>query len=516
VAATSAFFALALAPALAVGQAAKPLDITAPVKSGSQCAPCHARIAESKRPGVIFSHASHLLLSCEACHWTAPHQAGGKTIRPPMESCFNCHGVRHGQRGEVAVSRCAACHTPAFNLRPATHSKTWKGLPHAKRAKQGENSCLMCHDPVTFCDECHDRVKPGLPRSQSDYEPVWRLEPRKPIAKILPDGPTTIGQCVHCHPDLDNFTPGRVIFAHAEHLRRSFACEACHTGFGHGPEETYRPTMPSCYACHALTHASAGTVATGKCEACHPKGFALKPPDHTPEFVAKTHRAAADKDAASCAMCHDPSFCTACHQGKPARPGGPARPKVIPADHRKVEFRKSHGGTYLAQQGACGSCHDSSSCERCHKTPMPHPADWTSSHALAKMDTTDCGVCHTDRSRCQECHHGGLRGAELKLENCVRCHPLMDTPTPSKIKNKGLAEHAVHFIVKEKKGAYYRCEECHIGFSAAAHTRSGQLTKGHDLRLCYECHGALDYQNRTIAPYPGNTLCLRCHSDLNL
>ena len=38
---------------------------------------------------------------------------------------------------------------------------------------------------------------------------------------------------------------------------------------------------------------------------------------------------------------------------------------------------------------------------------------------------------------------------------------------------------------------------------------------GHDLRLCYDCHGALDVNNVQIAPYPGNTLCYRCHQNRN-
>ena len=40
--------------------------------------------------------------------------------------------------------------------------------------------------------------------------------------------------------------------------------------------------------------------------------------------------------------------------------------------------------------------------------------------------------------------------------------------------------------------------------------------QGHDLRLCYQCHGQLDYNNKLIAPYTGSTLCLRCHQNLKL
>jgi hypothetical protein len=195
---------------------------------------------------------------------------------------------------------------------------------------------------------------------------------------------------------------------------------------------------------------------------------------------------------------------------------------VIPAGHRLASFRTTHGKDFLAQKGACGSCHESASCEACHVTPMPHPADWATTHPLAKdMVVSDCNVCHTDRKACQECHHRNLHGAELILKNCVKCHPVMATVPATTIKPSGMAEHAVHFIVAKKQGQPYRCERCHIGADfttiavASGANQTGQANKGHDLRSCYDCHGALDYQNVQIAPYPGATLCMRCHTNLN-
>jgi hypothetical protein len=278
--------------------------------------------------------------------------------------------------------------------------------------------------------------------------------------------------------------------------------------------------MPACYQCHGLTHASLGLVATEKCSDCHPKSFPLVPADHTKEFIASTHKDKANEALESCAMCHAPTFCVSCHQGKPKAAGGPARPQVVPAEHKKPAFRTTHGKDFLAQKGACGSCHESSSCEACHSTPMPHPADWTSNHALATdMNAQDCKVCHTNRQTCQECHHRNLRGQTLVLANCVKCHPIMATVPATDIKTSGLAEHAVHFLVAEKKGKPYKCEQCHVGFGFAAVQAAGtksNVSTAHDLSACYDCHGALDYNSVLIAPYPGYSLCIRCHSNLNL
>jgi hypothetical protein len=512
---SAAMSASAAGPAVPIA----PGDVNATVKSGAQCAPCHARIAEARKPGIIFSHGAHLLISCDACHWAPPHQ-GGTTLGPTMDSCFNCHGVPHGDK-PLARGDCAACHPKTFNFRPITHLKDWKAKPHADRAKQGENRCLMCHDPKAFCDDCHVKQGLSVKPTQTTYRTLLPNKPARPKVLIYPQGQTSMGQCVKCHPDLDAFLPGRVIFAHGQHLDKAFRCESCHKTFGHGPGATYRPDMPTCYACHGLVHAARAMVATVECSACHPKDFKLVPADHTPAFIAKDHKEGAAKQPEMCGMCHEPSFCTACHQGRPKKPGGPARPKIIPADHTKRDFLFQHGKTYLKQGGACASCHEGTTCAKCHKTPVPHPPDWTASHALAiGLDAADCNVCHSDRSKCQGCHHQTLRGTELLLENCVRCHPVMRTKPATAIQSKGLAEHAVHFDVSKKKGSRfgkpYRCEDCHVGFGTTSIEHGSALTGGHDLRLCYDCHGALDYRNVIIAPYPGNELCYRCHTNLNL
>lgn len=489
-----------------------PVDLNAPVKSGTQCAPCHATIGESRKPGIIFSHGSHLLVSCDGCHWEPPHRGGG-SLGPTMESCFNCHGVAHGAK-PVARGDCAACHPSTFVLRPVTHVEDWKGKPHADRAKAGENACLLCHDPQGFCDKCHETEAPEAEPTQVAYQPIMRVAPERPALLVYPDGQSSMGQCAKCHPDIDDFLPGRVIFAHGQHLDKAFRCEVCHKRFAHDAERTYRPDMPTCYACHGLAHATKTAVATEDCLACHPPEFELKPADHTAEFAAKDHKVGFQQQPEMCAMCHQPAFCTNCHLGNPARPGGPERPRIIPAAHKAKTFRSDHGRDYLKEQSTCAACHDSSTCVKCHKTPVPHPADFSVSHALATgLDAKDCNVCHVDRSKCQQCHHEALRGAELIEENCVRCHPEMRTKPATKIKIKGIAEHAVHFIVPETKGKPYRCEECHVGFTSTAASRMVSLRLGHDLRLCYDCHGALDYRRILIAKYPGTELCLRCHTE---
>ena len=512
--------AFAFGAATTIGQPTEPIDLTGDVEAAN-CLPCHVRIAEARKPGIIFQHGYHLMVSCTACHYRAAHE-DGKTYSPPMATCFNCHGIQHGPQGELASSKCEDCHTKSFKLRPSTHTKDWAKKPHAERGKAGVNDCMMCHDAPKDCDGCHTEKGLKIGAMPKGYETLMPVKPKRAVVKVYPDKPTTMGQCIYCHPDVDDFMPGTVIFEHAEHLRRNYQCTVCHPKFGHDQiGGVQRPDMLSCYRCHGLTHAASGLVATEECGACHPKDFELKPSDHTKKFEAGEHGKRASDDGAYCAMCHKPDFCVECHMGRKVGDDGKRSRKVIPATHKKAEWTGTHGGLFLAQKGSCASCHDSASCKLCHQTPMPHPADWVKGHAAQKGKLEDdCNVCHVDRDKCQGCHHNSVARAELIAKNCTPCHDEMKKKPAVDIKHKAFAEHAVHFDVAKKKGKPYKCYECHVGFgtsdaSGGDHAESLKEA-AHDLRLCYGCHGALDPFNVTIAPWSGAELCRRCHSDLNI
>lgn len=512
----AAAFLLSIEPPTAETQPYQVIELTGQIEA-SKCAPCHLRIAEAKVPGLIFTHGNHLMIGCFACHYSEPHK-GGATRRPPMESCFNCHGITHGQQGELATQACEDCHTSNFVLRPRDHTEDWAGKPHAEGPRRiGDvNRCMMCHTGESDCDACHKEQDVDVEDMPNEYVPILVVQPQRPAVMVFPQERVTMGQCVYCHPDVDDFMPGALIFEHADHLRRNYECEVCHVEFPHSNEQIDIPTMEGCYRCHGLTHASEGLVAREECEACHPPEFELRPENHTDAFIAGTHKERALADGAYCAMCHVESFCIECHQGRRLGPDGQPMEPVIPDDHYEVSWiRGDHGGRYMQQEGMCGSCHESEGCSRCHQTPMPHPVDWLENHG-EKTAIDDCKVCHTDRSRCQSCHHDTVLRGELIAENCTPCHDEMDVEPATDIRHKGFAEHAVHFNVVELKGEAYKCYDCHVFFGTTVDALAAEKTTAHDLRLCYECHGALDYRNVLIAPYTGKALCVLCHSDLNI
>ncbi len=495
-----------------------PLDLTAPVEARN-CTPCHPVIGAARTPGIIFTHAAHLMIECSACHFTNAHE-DGRTSTPPMSACFSCHGLEHGPVGRLASGECRDCHTKDFDLRPRDHVKDWKGAPHARSSKSsGVNRCLMCHDAPADCDACHVAEGVEVGPMPTMYLPVVPVRQDLPSVLIDVDAGTSMGQCAFCHPRINGYASDRLIFTHDDHLKRAYRCTVCHERFPHRPDGTTdRNTMQACYRCHGLVHAANGQVAPEDCDACHPKDFELMPADHTVPFRVGKHRDRASKDASYCSMCHRSGFCVKCHNGGVKLADGRVSAKVIPADHRTVHWMPTHGERFLKQEGLCGVCHDSPSCQRCHQTSMPHPANWLAAHG--KMNGSlpkDCKVCHQDRESCQECHHKGVRSTELIARNCVGCHPEMRTVPPTRIKNAGLAEHAVHFDVAKKKGKPYVCDDCHIGFGKAMRVQvTSPLSGPHDLRACYDCHGALDINNIIIAPYRGSELCRRCHTDLNI
>lgn len=517
VAATVLFSAAATASA----QTSAPIDLTGPPGRGN-CAPCHIRIAEGDVPGLIFAHGNHLAFPCESCHRVTPHE-NGVTRRPDMPICFACHGVVHAS-GLLATDKCEDCHPPGTRLRPRSHTKDWAKKPHKEATdRDGVNDCMMCHDAPKDCDACHRQEGVTSEPMPPVYDAIVPEIKDRPEFIVDPGQPTTIGQCVFCHSDIDAMSAAqrkRLIFSHEPHMEQNHQCDTCHPEFGHGPETIRRPEMLPCYRCHGLVHADRGLVATEDCAACHPPGFELKPPDHTKPFEAGEHKARADAEPEYCAMCHKAEFCVECHRGE--KPGSVP---VIPDDHKRADWRTLHGGRYLQQKGACYSCHTPESCQRCHKTPMPHPADWLKSHGLETgVPKEDCYVCHTDRRYCQDCHHDAVKRDRLIESACVPCHAVMKQQPPTAIKDKAFAEHAVHFrVAKEfggKKDEPYLCDDCHIGFgrvTADGNTNEkGLPSAAHDLRLCYGCHGALDYRNFIIAPYPGASLCFRCHTDLRI
>ncbi|HSL94816.1 MAG TPA: cytochrome c3 family protein [Thermoleophilia bacterium] len=521
-AAAVAVVLVVLAGSLQPGAGAAPstqVDLTGPA-TATNCEPCHGPAGESRGPDVVFDHDTHAGVDCGACHLRPPHEAG-RTHTPPMEVCFACHGLVHGEGGVLAPDACDACHTATFELRPSDHLDDWARSPHARAAESdGPNACLMCHDAVDQCDACHRSAGVDTAPVPPVYVSTLPLAVSGPPVVIETGEPVTMGQCIHCHPHLDEGTNDDLLFAHDAHLERGYRCAVCHAEFPHEGGKSARPDMTSCYRCHGVLHTTQGEAAPADCKACHPPGFDLVPADHTAAFVSSTHGEPATEGLLECLTCHTSAFCAECHRAEKRLPDGTFSREVIPDDHDADEWIGEHGEPFLLSgEATCSICHTNESCSRCHPTVMPHPTTWLSTHTSSGLIPDDCDVCHSDRNWCQECHHDPDRSQELLAENCDNCHPEMSDTPFAEIEVAKIAEHAAHFEVEDHVGRPHRCEDCHVKLTAArVQHSSGHSTEigGHDIRVCYGCHGVRDADGGLIAPWPGSELCKRCHTGPDL
>lgn len=207
------FVALTAAPALAAETTPTPVQQLqrGPLLSFT-CTDCHATISDTLVPNHIFSHGAHMTYDCVACHSRFPHGPAG-TDRPAMDSCFSCHGLRHGPQGIVAGAECAKCHTlPRAKLLPADHVAGYAGKPHVLPAQTRlRTSCMMCHTQAQ-CDACHLKKKVSWETTRSfTYDPgdsclschkgaLPRLEAPVTESSLYGSAHRTL-TCTQCHPD---------------------------------------------------------------------------------------------------------------------------------------------------------------------------------------------------------------------------------------------------------------------------------------------------------------------------
>ena len=333
---------------------------------------------------------------------------------------------------------CDACHPDAATSRSAVDDL----LPT-------EAACRACH-PI-------DRSQPG--RAQPD--------------RMVPGAPPVA--CRTCHPGYTGGDVARVYlppppikFDHAAH--RSAPCATCHGDLRAVDLATtqHLPTMATCLACHR----DGGEP--GRCADCHVtrRGGLLEThfdhgalvPSHDGlgdahgAGFAEHHAQEARQIGATCAACHDPSECVACHQGV-----------IKPAAFHPGNYVLTHAVDARRGKPDCAACHRAQSfCVACHEreglgTRPPgqfsaidparafHPAGWASAgpgpnlHAReARRSITACASCHRE-DECLACHsaesgaprvsphprgwRGSARCRALDRGNrrmCLRCHIAQD------------------------------------------------------------------------------------------
>lgn len=363
--------------------------------SGGDCATCHVTLPEAEalaatriadfpepeshaRDDFITTHGAELesgdagLAACAVCH--------------ARQSCARCHldaGTRPSVRALEPDSRVATLVADVEGEwpTPETHEAADFVFDHGEGLEPAE--CATCHTSAS-CATCHRDESAtwlaGLPRATADGPRGAR------IARTRPPGHTA------------TFVTGHAAAA-AVGLP---TCESCHA-----------PT--ECADCHARTagvppRELADAAAAGRDPGSErPIESHLAPPReadpaaprpgyHIENFVQR-HGAEAFAVQTSCSDCHSTeAFCRDCHTRLGMTVG--RRGGALGAFH-DTQGSWLIGHAAAARQGleACASCHQQTSCLRCHSAKSglrisPHGPGFEAER-LAARSTISCGICHT-------------------------------------------------------------------------------------------------------------------------
>jgi hypothetical protein len=301
--------------------------------------------------------------------------------------------------------------------------------------------CTDCHGDVAKSTKLGQAALPGAAKCEECHEAKAADAPGQAIRDLRPRGSTEY----------------QITFNHADHLGRikdKTPCATCHKAENlpePGPARDWAPPMSACTACHY--HAQ--EVAEARCQPCHVslRRYPLKPIEalagfsHQGNFV-REHRNIAKNSAATCAQCHDQTYCANCH----ANATVPFRPEIRFPE--RVESNFIHRSDYVSRHmieaqsdpASCRKCHGSFFCESCHQEQNvarrslsvnprnPHPPGWTArdQHGrAARQNIVSCAGCHDQgaAANCVLCHRSGGIGGNPHPPGFSSQHPRSDIQT---------------------------------------------------------------------------------------
>jgi len=404
-------------------------------------------------------------LVCSDCHGPVVDSLPRMDVnRAPPESCVACHAheVSDHLAAEAVCSTCHAILTdvPVLTVErlaefpePPSHESEAFLLEHGDAATGAAESCAVCHARET-CTTCHLNAE--------SVEEIRGLAPDERVAQLVegnvgewPEPPS--------HEQADwEFTHGGDIEAGSQSCASCHAEPSCRTCHGSAPlpeiaalpnpgagdpigvvvPRTRPPghvplfatqhgtavatDMPSCSSCHvesqcAECHSDPGRVAgrfapTGTTAttaaasdadryAHADPGFGTLPPEprsgyHPANFLLR-HGSEAFAIQTVCSDCHSTeAFCRDCHQSTGISVGVAGGAGGAFHDAQPNWFFE-HGAAARQGMEACASCHQQTSCLRCHSAKVglrinPHGPDFDANR-VGRRSSASCGICHTAR-----------------------------------------------------------------------------------------------------------------------
>jgi nitrate/TMAO reductase-like tetraheme cytochrome c subunit len=273
-------------------------------------------------------------------------------------------------------------------------------------------SCLSCHlpvnaNPISFILHKITALGELYLTVTNKYE--FPMNPESELALTTNEDKMSSERCTQCHSSTRVITPSKgIIIDHKVHEEKKVGCTYCHNRAGHKEDFTLTLAgnkkhpdfmkMTACFRCHSLEK---DAKAPGKCAACHPKDFKLKPENHlVPGFYPKGHAEMAKTDGETVAEAKKEEAALKAAAGE--KKEGEAPPWEL---------------EIVGAISYCGTCHQKAFCGNCHGMEMPHPAafkepkaatDAAGHPAMSKTKADKCEFCHKQSKTafCSKCHHG--------------------------------------------------------------------------------------------------------------
>jgi len=372
----------------------------------------HARhLAVFARTGVAAETA------CQRCHAAADTLPFMNVGRADPERCVGCHG--RGAPSHLAQRSCEPCHAPLHDApavsvaairayaKPPSHDSAWT-LSHGAAA--AGSTCAVCH-AQQFCASCHVNAR--------GVEAIRGLAPDDRVAEIARERTVT-------YPRPPSHLAAAWPRQHGVVARAGVTeCANCHA-------------QESCLGCHRVAERVTPVLALPRRGRGGPAGVdlsGLKPADHLADQLLR-HRVVAAGGAASCNVCHRPSYCASCHDAAKA-PGfhGP-------------DFVARHAQQASAAEAECAACHQTQVfCRSCHRT-------------LGAADTGAPNGRFHDKQPGWLFGHGGV--ARRAIETCAGCHAQsFCLRCHSGVGGQGVSPHGNRFDPRVESKNAATCRICH-------------------------------------------------------
>ena len=403
------------------------------------CSGCHDGVRQvlvtwegpSQRVGhVVFEHEEHDEelaaagddpLACATCHIAPGGERMAVSDTLQLASCWGCHA--HEASDHQVDAECSTCHVPLAQTRfdlPRIESFPVPADHDAAAFLDDEHGRLVQGD-ATRCATCHTRERCVACHVDVEIEAIAGFPVAPPTMELPP-------AAAHYNVP-ESHADSEWLATHGVDASRE-ACATCHTS-------------NDCASCHVqpLPEAVAGLPAREDVVAPGVRVVGRAPASHGSLFFIEAHTTLAAAGDASCATCHQDSFCVDCHDGP------------VGGGYHPSNFVVRHAASAFGRDAECSNCHNALAfCRECHLEV-----------GLVAAGGSRLGPGYHDDGPVWLLRHG--QAARQNLESCASCHRQVDcTQCHGVLGAFKVSPHSSGFDAERAWSRSPRtCLACHVG-----------------------------------------------------